>query len=85
MSFTHLTTDRKKLAVHILRLDGFSADFFRQTTIGIAQNLEVRSKESVPRMLNEMYDIRANEERFERGEIGKYTTMKKILSILINH
>lgn len=87
MSSTHSTTDRIKLAAHILRLPGSSSDNLRQSTnnLDITQKSKPEKKESIPRDLNELYDIRANEERLERGEIGKYTTMKKSLSILINH
>ncbi|MCJ1260143.1 hypothetical protein MMC22_000002 [Lobaria immixta] len=76
---------RIKLAAHILRLPGLSSDDLRQSTnnLDITQKSKPEKKESVPRDLNELYDIRANEERLERGEIGKYTTMKKSLSILI--
>lgn len=69
--------DRIKLAAHILRLPGSSSDNLRQSTnnLDITQKSKPEKKESIPRDLNELYDIRANEERLERGEIDDESTI----------
>lgn len=67
-----------------MRYPRFRAGTLRQSTIDIASSLEPRFREIVPRLLNEIYDLREQEERLERGEIGNYNTLMKRLRILIN-
>lgn len=65
---TWLYVERLTLAHHLLRNSGFSAEMFRKSTVDIV--FDTRYKESVPALLNEVYNVRSTEEQFERNEIG---------------
>lgn len=56
-------TERVKLALHMLRYHRFSAEMFRRSTVDIAQGLGEKFRDLVPCLLNEVYDLREQEER----------------------
>lgn len=77
-------TERIWLSVHILRLPEVNIEMLRQGTIDTAQDSDKVYTGLTLQLLDDVYNLREYEMRLERAEIGEYSTLMKLLSVLIN-